>query len=59
VTYKLQLKKGIKVEREHKNTYSKVKKGKIKTSKEFYSSIAKEHIKENPEYYNKLEKANL
>ena len=56
-----QLKKGIKVESEHKGTIKFLKRhmkehGKLPKAKKIYKSIAKEHLKEDPHYYKKLEK---
>lgn len=57
------LKKGIEIEKEHKNLYEKIKK-RLKskgismpvTEQEFYTDIAKVHIKERKDYYDLLEK---
>jgi hypothetical protein len=59
MSYKAQISKGIKVESEHKKTYNLVKKGKIKTAKDFYKSISADHVSEDANYYTKLKKANL
>jgi hypothetical protein len=60
MTYKLQLAKGRKVEREHL-PYLRVlkKKKKCPTDKQFVEGISKAHIKEDKSYYDKLEKAGL
>jgi hypothetical protein len=49
-----QLKKGIKVEKEHEKTFKKVAKGKISV-KDAIKETAEEHISENPNYYDELE----
>lgn len=64
MSYKQQLKKGVRVESEHKNTVEyiekyKLKTGKIPSNKKVYESIAKDHLKEDLNYYDKLKKANL
>jgi len=64
MTYKIQLSKGKKVEREHYPTYQKLqayhkKTGKCLSKEEFAGSIAKDHLKEDKNYYTKLEKAKL
>ena len=60
MTYKQQLKKGRKVEREHLPYLKQLKKkGKCPTDKQFVEGIAKAHISENPKYYDKLQKAGL
>lgn len=56
-----ELKKGIKVEREHKGTIEFLKRhvkkhGKFPKEKKIYKSIAKEHLKEDKDYYKKLAK---
>lgn len=58
MTYNQQLKKGIKVEKEHKRTYNLSQKKKL-SKKQFYESIAKDHLKEDKNYYSKLQKAKL
>lgn len=57
------LKKGIEIEKEHKDLYEKIKKRLAEknipmpvTEQEFYSDIAKVHIKERKDYYDLLEK---
>jgi len=64
MSYKLQLKKGKKVEKEHLPFYHQIKKDKMKTGKcptdeKFTEGIAKAHIKEDRSYYDKLQKAGL
>jgi hypothetical protein len=64
MSFKTQLKKGKKVEREHLPYYHQIKKkfsktGKCPTDSQFAEGIAKEHISENPKYYDKLIKAGL
>jgi hypothetical protein len=58
-----QLRMGIKVEKEHKDTakfIEKFAKKKIFPSRDLiYSKIAQDHLKEDPEYYTKLKKAGL
>jgi phage head maturation protease len=56
-----QLKKGLKIEREHKGTIQKIraaiKDGKITlTDEAIYALIATDHLNEIPDYYTKLEK---
>jgi vacuolar-type H+-ATPase subunit I/STV1 len=56
-----QIKKGIEVESEHKDTVQKIKdsikNNKITLSnKDIFKSISEDHLKENPTYYDKLEK---
>lgn len=58
-----QLKKGIKVEREHGDVYDKAKEWLAEVGKEmpvseehFYEMIAKAHLKKLPDYYDRLEK---
>ena len=58
MTYKTEIKKGIKVESEHKQTYNLVQKKKL-SKKQFYESISKDHLSEDPNYYTKLKKARL
>lgn len=58
MTYKQQLRKGIKVESEHKKTYNLSQRKKL-SKKQFYESIAKDHLKEDKNYYSKLKKARL
>ena len=48
------LKKGIKVEEEHRDTVEKLAKGEI-TAEEGVKEIAKAHLAEDPKYYEKLE----
>jgi len=54
----LALEKGIKIEREHKETYdwllSLSKSGQFPTEREFYESIATDHLSENERYYDML-----
>jgi hypothetical protein len=63
MAYKTELKKGIKVEKEHRHTIAyiqKMVKAKIFPSRELiYSKIAQDHLKEDPNYYEKLKKAGL
>jgi hypothetical protein len=60
MAYKLQLKKGRKVEREHLPFYHQIKKDKqCPTDEKFAEGIAKAHLKEDKNYYDKLEKAGL
>jgi len=64
MTYKEQLKKGRKVEKEHLFYYRQIKKQKMKTGRcptdrQFTEGIAKAHIKEDKNYYDKLKKAKL
>jgi len=59
-----QLKAGIKIEKEHKPTYTFIqnylkRKGKLPPQKLVYKHIAQNHIKEIPNYYTKLKKAKL
>lgn len=59
-----QLTKGIKIEREHKQTIkfieSYYKKHKsFPTNKKIFTSIARDHLKEDPKYYSKLKNARL
>lgn len=56
--YKEELKKGKKIEREHKDTYKILQKKKL-TSDKFYESITKDHLKEDKNYYTKLKRAKL
>lgn len=63
MTYKLQLAKGKKVEREHLPFYKQLKKenqktGKCASDEKFTEGIAKAHIKEFPkgDYYKELAK---
>ena len=53
-----QLKKGVKVEREHSRTIRRIRDEKLSTRKA-ETLIAKDHIKEDPKYYDKLNKAKL
>jgi len=53
-----ELKKGIKVEKEHTSTLKKLKKGKISVKKAI-EETAKTHIKEDKKYYSKMKKAGL
>jgi hypothetical protein len=62
--YKEQLKKGIKVEAEHKRTYQLVKAyvekyGELPPEREFYLNIAKDHLIEYSDYYDRLLAAKL
>jgi hypothetical protein len=60
MSYKLQLKKGRAVEREHLDFYHKIKKEKkLPSDKKFTEGIAKAHLKEDSKYYDKLQKAGL
>jgi hypothetical protein len=60
MTYKIQMKMGRKVEKEHLPYYRKIKKsGKCPSEKQFTEGIAKAHIKEDKNYYSKLNKAGL
>jgi len=64
MSYKMQLAKGKRVEREHKNTYLYLKRnvattGKLPNEDKFYTSIATDHVKEDSKYYDKLKKAKL
>jgi hypothetical protein len=63
MAYKTELKKGIKVESEHKKTYELLKalsKIKMFPSKEIvFKSIALDHLEEDKNYYKKLQKAGL
>jgi hypothetical protein len=60
MTYKLQLAKGRKIEREHLPFYNKMKKNhKCVSDEKFVEGIAKAHIKEDKNYYDKLNKAGL
>jgi hypothetical protein len=52
---KRELKKGIKIEKEHKAVIDKLYKRKVKPA-EAYRIIATEHLKENPKYYSQLTK---
>jgi sulfur relay (sulfurtransferase) DsrC/TusE family protein len=58
-----QLKKGISIEREHKNTINYIRdfcsKGKCPTNNQIFEHIAKDHLKEDKNYYNKLKKERL
>ena len=59
-----QLKMGIKIEREHKDTYNFIKEyfkkhKKMPTQKEVFTKIAKDHIEEKKDYYTKLKKCKL
>jgi hypothetical protein len=59
MSYKLQLAKGKKVEREHLDFYHQIKKkDKFPSDKKFTEGIAKAHIKEFPKgnYYDELSK---
>ncbi len=56
-----ELKKGMKVESEHKGTIKFLKQhvkkhGKFPKEKKIYKSIVKEHLREDPHYYKKLAK---
>ena len=64
MSYKIQLAKGRKVEREHLPFYHQIKKehkeeGKCPSDTKFVEGIAKAHIKEDKNYYDKLNKAGL
>jgi len=64
MSYKLQLAKGRKVEKEHLLFYHQIQKDKMKNGKcpsdtKFVEGIAKAHIKEDKNYYDKLNKAGL
>jgi tRNA1(Val) A37 N6-methylase TrmN6 len=52
---KYQLKKGIKVEQEHRKTLEKIASGDISVD-EAIKQTAEDHIAENPNYYDELEK---
>ena len=59
-----QLKKGTKIESEHRTTYHKMKAytkkyNKFPPEKMMYTEIAKEHLKEHKNYYNKIKKCGL
>ena len=59
-----QLKMGIKVESEHKDTYNFIKDyfkkhKKMPTQKQVFTKIAKDHIEEDPKYYSKIKKYGL
>lgn len=58
MTYKQELAKGKRIEREHRHTFATLQKKKLSANK-FYESIAKDHIKEDSHYYEKLKKAKL
>jgi len=63
-SYKIQLQKGRRVEKEHLPYYHKIQKdfkktGKCPSDKAFTEGIAKAHISEDKLYYNKLNKAGL
>lgn len=56
-----QIKKGTRVESEHKDVMLWVRKyvkrhGKLPTNRNIYRRIATTHLKEDPNYYKKLEK---
>ena len=62
--YEEQLKKGIQVEKEHKNTYDFIKSyikkyKKMPSKRDVYLNIAKDHLKEHDNYYDRLLKAGL
>ena len=50
-----EVKTGIKIEHEHKDTVDKVKAGKIKSNNEAYKEITLDHLKEHKDYYDKTE----
>ena len=59
-----QLKMGVRVEQEHKNTLKFIKNYVDKhktfpTNKKIYTHIAKDHLRETKTYYTKLKKAKL
>ena len=56
MSYKKSIRLGTKIEREHRNTYNKMKKSKCRmTLKQFARSTAKDHIKElGSRYYPEL-----
>jgi len=59
-----QLKKGEKVESEHKKTYERIKThfertGEMMPENMFFRHIAKDHLKEHSDYYDRLLKAGL
>jgi hypothetical protein len=61
MTYKIQIRKGKKIEREHYPTYKKLKAyhqktGKCMPKEKFAEDIAKDHIREFPKgnYYSEL-----
>ena len=51
-----ELKKGKKIEKEHKKTVKAIKKNPKIQDEEAYGMIAKDHLKEDPKYYTKLDK---
>lgn len=60
MSYKIQLAKGRKVEREHLPYLRELRKEKkCPTDEQFVEGIAKAHLKEDKNYYTKLEKAKL
>jgi len=64
MTYTEELQTGIKVEREHRDTYmwlaEFVKKyGTLPPEGDFYKSIVKDHMRESSHYYSLLKKAGL
>jgi sulfur relay (sulfurtransferase) DsrC/TusE family protein len=61
---KSQLKQGLKIEREHKPTYTFIKNylkkhKKLPSQKLVFKHIAQNHIKEIPNYYTRLKRARL
>jgi len=59
-----QMKMGVKVEREHKDTVEFIRKffkknKRLPTNNEIYKSIAVDHLEEDPNYYTKLMKCKL
>jgi sulfur relay (sulfurtransferase) DsrC/TusE family protein len=64
MTYSQNIKKGMKVEKEHKKTVEFIKAyvqkyDRIPTNEEIYHHISSDHLRENPKYYQKLAKAKL
>lgn len=64
MSYKVQMKMGRKIEREHYPTYKKIvaynkRTGKIMPKEKVYENIAKNHLAEDKNYYTKLKKAGL
>lgn len=60
MSFKTQLSKGKKIEREHLPFYRQIKKQeKYPSEEKFAEGIAKAHISEDKNYYTKLSKAGL
>jgi len=64
MTYKVELQKGKKIEKEHLPYFRKIqaykkKTGKCPTENQFVEGIAKAHLKESKTYYSKLQKVGL